>query len=207
MPLWLILGCLLGVDGDPVNSDPQALARQIDRRLDARLEAEHVVPAGRADDAEFLRRLSLDIIGRIPTAGEVRGFLDDASIEKRARMIERLLADPEHSHHFARTWRALLLPEVETEPQVRYFVPGFEAWLAELRAQNAGFDRLVRELLTTPIAQPGETPQFVLREMKRPNPAGVHRRQECRGAENRLQLGPAVPRPAIGMRAVSRSSL
>jgi hypothetical protein len=64
----------------------------------------------------------------------------------------------------------LLLPEAETEPQIRYFQPGFEAWLAERRRTNAGFDQTVRELLTVPIAGPDETPEFVLRDLRRPNP-------------------------------------
>ncbi len=170
MPLWLILGCLLGADSDLAKPDPCALARRIDARLAARYEAEGVPPAERADDAEFLRRISLDLIGRIPASAEIRTFLGDASTDKRDRLVDRLLADPEHARHFARTWRALLLPEAETEPQVRYLVPGFEAWLVQLRTENAGFDRLVRELLTPPIARPGELPQFVLRDMKRPNP-------------------------------------
>ncbi len=75
MHLWLSIGLLLTAPGEPARADPQNLARQIDRRLAERFEAENVSPAGLSDDAEFLRRLSLDLIGRIPTPAEIRGFL------------------------------------------------------------------------------------------------------------------------------------
>src|SRR6202044_2818249 len=100
----------------------------------------HARAAPRADDAEFLRRVSLDLIGRIPTAAEVRAFLADSRADKRARTIDRLLADRQHAQHFARTWRALLLPEAEIDPRIAYFQPGFEAWLAERRQGKDGFD-------------------------------------------------------------------
>lgn len=146
------------------------LARKIDQRISARLATEGVSPAERADDAEFFRRLNLDLVGCIPTVEEVRSFLADEAADKRSRQIERLLHDRRHARHFARTWRALLLPEADSDAQVRYFVPGFEAWLDERRRANAPFDAIVRELLTVPIAGPDETPQFVLRDLKQPNP-------------------------------------
>jgi hypothetical protein len=168
MSLWLLIGSLLAADAQP--PDPAELARRIDQRLTARLEAERVPSAVQADDAEFLRRVHLDLIGRIPTPGEARAFLADNGKDKRRLLIGRLLSNREHARHFARVWRGLLLPEAETEPQVRYFQPGFEAWLEERRFANAGFDAIVGELLTVPIARPDETPEFVLREMRKPNP-------------------------------------
>ncbi len=170
MHTWLLAVSLLGANPAPSGVDPRELARRIDRRIDERLAAEHVRPAARTDDAEFLRRLSLDLIGRIPTAAEVRRFLGDTRADKRPRMIDRLLADRQHAQHFARTWRALLLPEAEIDPRIAYFQPGLEAWLAERRQANAGFDSIVRELLTVPIARPDQSPQFVLRDLRRPNP-------------------------------------
>jgi hypothetical protein len=170
MHACLVAVSLLAASAAPSSADPRELARNIDRRIEERLAAEHVRPAARADDAEFLRRVSLDLIGRIPTAAEVRGFLADSRADKRARTIDRLLADRQHAQHFARTWRALLLPEAEIDPRIAYFQPGFEAWLAERRQANAGFDAIVRELLTVPIPRPDQSPQFVLRDLRRPNP-------------------------------------
>ena len=72
--------------------DPAALAARIDAVLGAGWEAERVVPAPPADDAEFLRRASLDIIGKIPAVSEVRAFLSDKAPDKRRRLVENLLA-------------------------------------------------------------------------------------------------------------------
>lgn len=170
MSYWIVIGCLLGGDGNLPHGDAPALARIIDQRINDRLAAERVPPAERAADAEFLRRISLDLIGRIPTSAEVLEFLGDTNPNKRSLQIDKLLTGGEHARHFARTWRALLLPEAETEPQVRYLQPGFENWLQQRRGDNVGFDHIVRELLAVPIARPGETPEFVLRDLKKPNP-------------------------------------
>jgi hypothetical protein len=165
---WILLG-LIGLP--PANGvDHDALARAIDARIAERLNVESVEPAPPADDAEFLRRTSLDLIGCIPMAEEVRAYLADTDVDKRPKLVDRLIADARHARHFARTWRALLLPEIETEPQLRYLQPGFEKFLEQRRLENAGFDVIVRDLLTVPIASPDQTPEFVLRDLNQPNP-------------------------------------
>jgi hypothetical protein len=170
MSATIALACLLLVGEQSTKADPADLAQRIDERLQVRFDSEQVLPAERAADDEFLRRLSLDLIGRIPTPKEVQRFLADASITKRELLIDQLLGSKEHARHFARVWRALLMPESEVEPQLRYFEPGLEAWLQERRQDNVGFDGIVRELLTVPIVGPNEQPQVVLRDLRRPNP-------------------------------------
>src|SRR5258708_2194436 len=73
---------------------PQELAQRIDALLSAQWREQKVQSAPRADDAEFLRRLSLDLTGRIPRIADVRSFLDDQDANKRRRLVERLLEDP-----------------------------------------------------------------------------------------------------------------
>src|SRR5580704_17926609 len=175
MPSWFLAISLLAAGAGTSDSPSAGLARTIDHQIAARLAEEHVEPAARADDAELLRRLSLDLIGRIPTTKEVQSFLADPSTDKTSsnkttRLIDRLLADPQHSRQFARVWRALLLPEAATDPRIAYFQPGFEEWLAERRRANVGFDAMVREMLTVPISRPDEPPQFVLRDLRKANP-------------------------------------
>jgi hypothetical protein len=150
--------------------EPGEIARSIDSQLMQRLESEKVIAAPLADDAEFYRRLHLDLVGRIPTAEEATAFLGDATPDKRAAAIDRLLASPEHAEHFANVWRALLIPEAETEQQIRYFLPGFETWLKTRRTENAGFDRIVRDLLTVPITGTEKRPQLVLTDLRAANP-------------------------------------
>ena len=70
------------------------LRQVIDAELQAAWKREKVTPAGRADDATFLRRVYLDLVGTIPTADEATAFLDDTDPDKREKLIDRLLADP-----------------------------------------------------------------------------------------------------------------
>src|SRR5262249_38187629 len=103
-----------GKPGDDQTRDAQALAARIDQLLGAGLTAAKVEPAPLADDAEFMRRLYLDLGGRIPSVAEARAFLDDPKPDKRRRLVERLLNGPAYVNHFANVWRSLLLPEINT---------------------------------------------------------------------------------------------
>jgi hypothetical protein len=135
--------------------DALALAAAIDRHIAAGWEAGKVQPAPPASDAEFLRRVYLDLAGRIPSATEARQFLDDPRPDKRQRVIDRLLAGPTYVNHFTNVWRNLLVPEVAAGIQARIQRPSFEGWLRKQLAENAGYDKLVRELLTAPVGAGG----------------------------------------------------
>ena len=84
---------------DPAMSakDARALTARIDAVLAARWAEAKIRPAAVADDGEFLRRVSLDLIGKIPTAAEARDFLDDPSQDKRLALVERLLDSPAYT--------------------------------------------------------------------------------------------------------------
>ena len=92
---------------------------RIDGALSARWAAAKITPAAIADDGEFLRRASFDLIGKIPTAAEARDFIDDPSKSKRQALIERLLESPAYTTHATEIWRKLLLPEADTQDQAR----------------------------------------------------------------------------------------
>src|SRR4051812_37170479 len=74
--------------------DVRALKDRIDLLVAEKWAEAKVKPAEPADDAEFLRRVSLDLTGKIPTAAEVRAFLDDPAPDKRTRLVDRLLESP-----------------------------------------------------------------------------------------------------------------
>ena len=71
-----------------------ALAQLIDSQITQRLRAGNIEPSPPATDAEFLRRVYLDITGVIPTADKAAAFLDDKSPDKRAKLIDELLDRP-----------------------------------------------------------------------------------------------------------------
>ena len=126
--------------------DQLALSRLIDGEVNVRLQAEKITPSDRADDAEFLRRAYLDIVGHIPTAEQAAAFLDSKDANKRAKLIDELLASPDYGRHMADIWQALLLHHesmnraLDSEPMI--------AWLKDQFNQNTAWDKMVHEILT-----------------------------------------------------------
>jgi hypothetical protein len=150
--LLLVAGLLTPASGAGAAEEVKALTATIDRRIADQWEESRATPAPPADDAEFLRRVALDLTGKIPTVGEVRAFLEDEGADRRERLVERLLDSPGYVTHFTNIERHLLIPEADSSQQAGLLAPSFAAWLREQIAANAGSDRIVRALLTAPVA-------------------------------------------------------
>jgi hypothetical protein len=131
-------------------------------------------PATPADDAEFLRRVYLDLVGKIPTASEARDFIDDPRPDKRERLIESLLASSSYLARATEIYRALLLPEADTDAQVRQIAPTFEAWLRKRVAEDAGYDKIVREVLTVRLGSRGRRAASALDPRAEPSPLAFY---------------------------------
>ena len=173
--------------------DARALASKIDRLLSEKWAEAKVVPVGPADDAEYLRRLCLDLVGKIPTASEAREFLDDPAPDKRARLVERLLDSPTYTARATDLWRQLLLPEADTEGQARFAAPAFEAWLRKKVVEDAGYDKMVREILTARLGARNANPSSTRAE---PSPAAFYIAKE--GKPENLAAG--ASRVFLGVR-------
>jgi hypothetical protein len=139
---------------------PEELAARIDHWIGQRWQAEKVQPAPLAGDAEFLRRIYLELVGRIPSVTEVRDFLKDQAPDKRRRVIRQLLASHGHVNHSVNVWSSWLLPEQKANADP-FAGSGLDAWLRWHLERNTPYDRMVRELLTAPIAdsRPARAPQ------------------------------------------------
>ncbi len=130
----------------------QRLIERIDQRIREAWQREKVTPAARADDAEFLRRVYLDLAGQIPPVSTVRRFLDDPAPNKRQAVVRELLESPRYIIHFSNVWRAELLPEVSAEPQLQFLMPSFEAWLRDQLIDNDSYADLAQQLVSFKIA-------------------------------------------------------
>jgi hypothetical protein len=117
-----------------------AMAARIDGLLEDAWAAQGIEPSAPIDDARFLRRVSLDLIGRIPRAAEARAFLPDASPDRRRQLVERLLGSRQHAEYMASIWHAALLPDVGGSTPL-------EPWLADRFAASAGYDRIARDIV------------------------------------------------------------
>jgi hypothetical protein len=130
--------------------DVAALAARIDQFIEVGCADNSVKPAPLADDAEFVRRVYLDLAGRIPHVSEVHKFLDEKSPNKRRELVEELLKGPHYVNHLTNVWRALLLPQNNNQ-QVQFLAGQIEGWLRPRLRDNKPYDQMVRELLTAPV--------------------------------------------------------
>jgi hypothetical protein len=95
----------------PVRADSLPVQATIDEHVDAVIKAAGVSPAPQADDAALVRRLTLDLAGRIPTPAEADAYVKSADPDKRAKLVDRLLASPGFVRHQAAQFEAMLTPE------------------------------------------------------------------------------------------------
>jgi len=158
------------------NSPPKELTEFIDRTFAAVWAKANVRPAAPADDAEYLRRLYLDLVGKTPTVSETLAFLDDPSPSavKKTRLVDALLESPAYLSRATETYRAMLLPEAETDNQVRAVLPTFEAWLRRKVAEDAGYDQIAREVLTVRLGGRGRRAGNALDPKADPSPLAFY---------------------------------
>jgi hypothetical protein len=109
----------------------------VDHYLDARLREEGIAPAPPADDATLLRRITLDLVGRIPTVAEADEYSHATDPGKRVRLVERLMASPGFVRHEADEFDAMMM--AGTSGSIR-------GYLTRALAENRPWDRIFREV-------------------------------------------------------------
>lgn len=119
----------------------------IDQYVFNKLKQLGIPPSELCTDSEFLRRVTIDIAGRIPTVEETRRFLSDSSADKRDRRIDQLLDSPEYADYFANKWSAVLRNRRRNGNDTPYTY-AFHAWIRDAMQQNMPYDRFVRSVLT-----------------------------------------------------------
>jgi len=125
----------VAIVGDAIAAEPLHV------RIDRLVAEKSPVPVGnRSDNAEFLRRISLDLNGRIPSADETRAFLADNSPEKRAKLIDRLLSSDDYAPRMADLFHVMLMERRGDDPHWRQF-------LQKSFAENKPWDRMVAQML------------------------------------------------------------
>lgn len=157
----LALVCLLGACAAQPNSterrkkppkqakleqqEGDTIVERVDAELARAWAAANVQPTSLADDAEFLRRASLDLLGRVPTHDEVERFLAETSPDKREQMVDELLRSEGFAEHWASLWADRLIPD--TRRAQRYAADELESYFRKALSDNRGWDRVVSELL------------------------------------------------------------
>ena len=141
--------------------DAAALTKIIDAEIDRQLAEEKIPASARSDDAEFYRRLNLDLVGSIPTVEKTTAFLDSKDPNKRAKAIDELLGDERFGKFHAELWAGMMLPRESNNR--RLSAAPLETWLADEFNKNVPMNTLVYDLLTATGEQDknGATTYFI----------------------------------------------
>jgi hypothetical protein len=154
----LTLASIACAEGPPAPApdgllDAKALAGRIDHWLAVRQTAKGIKPAPLADDAEFIRRVYLDLAGCVPPVIDARDFIDDTRPDKRQLWVDMLLdgrkpsRKPEaYTQHFTNVWRAWLLSRVDND-RAAAFGPATERWFQTRLKENLPYDVMIRQMI------------------------------------------------------------
>jgi hypothetical protein len=141
------LACFTAASPAVAKPSARQTADQVDSLLAEEVFSDDTTLAPRIDDATFLRRVWLDIVGDIPTPEHVTAFLLDPASDKRERVVRELLADPQYGQNWARYWRdVILLRRLEDRAAIVS-----NALVADLTAkfnQNLPWDKIAAEFIT-----------------------------------------------------------
>jgi hypothetical protein len=120
---------------------------ELDALVASELQNSKIQPAPLTTDEQFLRRVSLDLTGQLPLPADVAEFVANPDSQKRAHLIDKLLASDEYTQHWARYWRDVLTARLNERRGLALVRP-FEKWLSEQLKTNQGWDKIVRAMLT-----------------------------------------------------------
>lgn len=152
--------------GAPIDQLPPS-KNFIDDLVFANLKELGIPPSPVCDDTTFLRRVSLDIAGRLPTDEETTRFLSSTEPNKRDLVIDELLKSPDYADFFANKWTALLKNRRDdASDTVSNFA--FHAWVRDSLLANKPYDQLVRELLAATGTVIGNPPVAWYKRVKEP---------------------------------------
>ena len=118
----------------------------IDRCVHDKLASLGLTPSARCTDEEFLRRVTLDVTGRLPEPERVRAFLADSDPNKRNAAIDRLLASPEYVDYWTLKWSDLLRNSNRSLGPKG--LKAYHDWIRKCVEANMPWDRMIAEILT-----------------------------------------------------------
>ncbi len=152
--------------GAPVETLPDA-RNFVDERVFANLKQIGIPPSPDCDDATFIRRVSLDITGRLPTEDEATAFFTSTDSDKRDQVIDTLLRSPDYAGYFANKWTSLLKNRRDDAADITSNF-AFHAWVRDSLLANLPYDQIVRELLAATGTVIGNPPVAWYKRVKEP---------------------------------------
>jgi hypothetical protein len=145
-------------------------ALPVNNKIDELVYARHrklgILPSPGATDGDFLRRVSLDITGRLPTLELTRRFLADQRPDKRKHLIDELLQDPNYADHWAVVWGDLIRPNPSRVGVKPVYL--LDEWIRDSFRRNKPYDQMVRELITAKGSSHSNGPVAMFRDKRDP---------------------------------------
>lgn len=145
-PFLLLVFIFLTLNCTKVSPTPSvyvpASTKHLDRHINAVLKTEGLQASKRSEDTEFLRRIYLDMTGKIPTPEEVLDFLKDGSPSKRQRKIDALLESEAFINYWTRLWVNWLIGRRDDDNQLM-----LTTWVTDALQKNMPYDQFVRNLI------------------------------------------------------------
>ena len=146
----------------PLGADTSGMppaVNTVDTAVFNKLRLLGIPPSQISDDSTFLRRVSLDVTGALPTDEKVRSFLADTSATKRDQLIDELLDSTAYADHFANKWN-FILRNKKSKGEDTAGTHLFHQWIWDSVYENKPYDRFVREIITAsgePLVNPAVT--------------------------------------------------
>ncbi|MBL9113392.1 MAG: DUF1553 domain-containing protein [Verrucomicrobiaceae bacterium] len=140
----------------------------VDKLVFANLKRLGIPPSPVCDDSTFLRRVSLDIAGRLPTLEETQTFLANRSPNKRDEAVDALLKSPDYADYFANKWTTLLKNQREDAADITANF-AFHAWMRDNLLADTPYDQIVRQILASTGTIVSNPPVAWYKRVKEPN--------------------------------------
>lgn len=148
----------------PLSDKPREFAFQentfVDKYTTAKWKQLGLAPSELCSDDQFIRRLSLDLTGTLPTPAQVKAFLDSSNPNKRKELVENLLNSPDYSYYFASKWADILRVKRGGQQDRMRGTFAFHGWIRDAVKNDMPYDQFAREILTA-TGDESETPPTV----------------------------------------------
>jgi hypothetical protein len=127
-----------------------------------------LVPSELSGDAQFIRRVSLDVTGTLPTPEQVRQFVNDKDVKKREKLIDDLLASPEYSYYFANKWADILRVKRRNQPDRAGGTFAFHDWIRQSMAKDKPYNEFAGEIVAATGDEISSPPTVWYKELQKP---------------------------------------
>jgi hypothetical protein len=155
----------LGLTIDKYDFPHQSL---VDQHTHAKWKELGIVPSDLSSDEQFIRRVSLDITGTLPTPEKIKAFLADKDAKKRDKLVDALLETPEYSYYFANRWADVLRVKRGNQANRAFGTFSFHNWIRESIARDKPYDQFVREILAATGDETKSPPTVWFRDLQKP---------------------------------------